>query len=211
MTLEPHPSPEFDQLEEIPKTPGQANSSAKSFFMELFQTLVLAALLYFAIDAVFARVRVLNISMQPTLFEGDIVLVNKLAYKLGEMKTGDVVIFHDPYNREEDFIKRLIGKPGDLVEVKNGDVYVNGQLLEEPYTAADPMYSGSWQVPEDAIFVLGDNRNQSSDSHSWGFVPLEDVVGKALVVYWPLDEVKIVTHHQSDIARASRLNSLQKN
>ncbi|HOV05921.1 MAG TPA: signal peptidase I [Anaerolineaceae bacterium] len=179
--------------------------------MELFQTLVLAALLYFAIDAVFARVRVLNISMQPTLFEGDIVLVNKLAYKLGEMKTGDVVIFHDPYNREEDFIKRLIGKPGDFVEVKNGDVYVNGELLEEPYTAADPMYSGSWQVPEDAIFVLGDNRNQSSDSHSWGFVPLEDVVGKALVVYWPLDEVKIVTHHQSDIASASRLNSLQNN
>lgn len=211
MTLEPHPSPEFDQLEEIPKIPGQANSSAKSFFMELFQTLVLAALLYFAIDAVFARVRVLNISMQPTLFEGDIVLVNKLAYKLGEMKTGDVVIFHDPYNREEDFIKRLIGKPGDFVEVKNGDVYVNGELLEEPYTAADPMYSGSWQVPEDAIFVLGDNRNQSSDSHSWGFVPLEDVVGKALVVYWPLDEVKIVTHHQSDIASASRLNSLQNN
>jgi len=211
MTVEPNPIPEFDQLEEIPKAPNQANSSTKSFFVELFQTLVLAALLYFAIDAVFARVRVLNISMQPTLFEGDIVLVNKLAYKFGEMKTGDVVIFHDPFNQEEDFIKRLIGKPGDLVEVKNGDVYVNGQMLEEPYIAAEPMYGGSWRVPEDAIFVLGDNRNQSSDSHSWGFVPLEDVVGKALVVYWPLDEVKIVTHHQPEIASANRLNSLQKN
>lgn len=198
MTFDPTPSTQYENPEEISDQPVKPVSPGRSFISELLQTLLLAALLYFAIDAVFARVRVLNVSMQPTLYEGNIVLVNKLAYKIGELKTGDVVIFHDPHNRQEDFIKRLIGKPGDQVTVKNGEVYVNGNLLIEPYIASEPVYSGEWQVPDDAIFVLGDNRNQSSDSHSWGFVPLTDVVGKALVVYWPLDEVALVTHHQPD-------------
>jgi signal peptidase I len=205
MTLDPTPSPQYEIPEELASQPVKPASPGKSFFSELLQTLLLAALLYFAIDAVFARVRVLNISMQPTLFEGNIVLVNKLAYKFGDMKTGDVVIFHDPYNRQEDFIKRLIGKPGDQVTVNNGEVYVNGNKLVEPYIASEPAYSGVWQVPEDSIFVLGDNRNQSSDSHSWGFVPLTDVVGKALIVYWPLDEIKLVTHHQP-VSAATNIN-----
>lgn len=166
----------------------------RTAFFDIIQTLVLAALLYFGIDAVFARVKVLNISMQPTFFEGDVLLVNKLAYKLGNMETGDVVIFHNPNDLSEDYIKRLIGKPGDQVDVTAGIVYVNGTPLNEPYIAEIPMYEGSWQVPDDAIFVLGDNRNQSSDSHSWGFVPLEDVVGKALVVYWPPKAITIITH-----------------
>lgn len=207
MTFDPTPTTQYEPLDESVIPPGKPASSAKSFFSELLQTLLLAALLYFAIDAVFARVRVLNISMQPTLVEGNIVLVNKLAYKLGDMKTGDVVIFHDPNSHNEDFIKRLIGKPGDQVIVQNGDVYVNGVPLEEPYIAAEPAYSGNWQVPEDSIFVLGDNRNQSSDSHSWGFVPLGDVVGKALIVYWPLDEVKLVTHHQPDVVAADQITN----
>lgn len=174
--------------------PENKGKQIRAAFFELLQTLVLAVLLYFAIDAVFARVRVLNISMQPTLVEGDVILVNKLAYKLGKMHTGDVVIFHNPNDLTEDYIKRLIGKPGDAVEVSDGVVYVNGVGLDEPYLAETPMYSGTWQVPEDSIFVLGDNRNQSSDSHSWGFVPLEDLVGKALVVYWPFDAMKVLSH-----------------
>ncbi len=202
MTFDVTPSPQYEQPEEMPNTQAPPVSPGKSFLSELLQTLLLAALLYFAIDAVFARVRVLNISMQPTLYEGNIVLVNKLAYKFGDLKTGDVVIFHDPHNRDEDFIKRLVGKPGDLVVVKNGEVYVNGIALEEPYIASEPAYSGTWEVPGDSVFVLVDNRNQSSDSHSWGYVPLADVVGKALIVYWPLDEIKVVTHHQSGTAAA---------
>lgn len=166
----------------------------RAALLEILQTLVLAILLYFAIDAVFARVRVLNISMQPTLVEGNVILVNKLAYKLGKMNTGDVVIFHNPNDLSEDYIKRLIGKPGDQVDVMGGTVYVNGVALNEPYIADKPLYSGTWQVPNDSVFVLGDNRNQSSDSHSWGFVPLDDLVGKALVVYWPLESVKVFSH-----------------
>lgn len=165
----------------------------RSAMLDILQTLLLAALLYFAIDAVFARVRVLNISMQPTLVEGDVILVNKLAYKFGETHTGDVVIFHNPNDLTEDYIKRLIGKPGDQVDVSDGIVSVNGIPLSEPYIAEAPLYDGTWRVPGDAVFVLGDNRNQSSDSHSWGFVPLEDLVGKALVVYWPPEAIKVIS------------------
>lgn len=201
MTFDPTPTP----LEELPaeyQHKEQKNSvSGKPFWVELVQTIVIAVLLYFAIDAVFARVKVLNISMQPTLVEGNIILVNKLAYTFGDMQIGDVVIFHAPNNRSEDFIKRLIGKPGDFVEVRNGQVFVNSVQLDEPYIAAAPDYNGAWMVPEGMIFVLGDNRNQSSDSHVWGFVPIEDVVGKALVIYWPPSMIGLVTHHQPVLPR----------
>jgi len=179
------------QEQVLPAEP-EKKSGFRRALVEILQTLLLAVLLYFAIDAVFARVRVVNISMQPTFVEGDVLLVNKLAYKLGKLHTGDVVIFHNPNDLEEDYIKRLIGKPGDVVRVEGGLVYVNDIPLDEPYIAAPPYYSGEWTVPEGFIFVLGDNRNQSSDSHSWGYVPLEDLVGKALVVYWPIDAVKVI-------------------
>ena len=179
------------QEQTLPAEP-EKKSGFRRALVEILQTLLLAVLLYFAIDAVFARVRVVNISMQPTFVEGDVLLVNKLAYKIGKLHTGDVVIFHNPSDLEEDYIKRLIGKPGDVVRVDGGVVFVNDIPLEEEYIAAPPYYTGEWLVPQGSVFVLGDNRNQSSDSHSWGFVPLEDLVGKALVVYWPLDAVKVI-------------------
>jgi signal peptidase I len=169
-------------------------SPVKTFLIELLQVLVLAAVLYFAIDAVIARVRVENISMEPTLMPGEFLLVNRLAYRMGPIQRGDVVIFHYPLNPKEDFIKRAIGLPGDTVRVENGIVFVNDIKLEEPYISAPPEYSGSWTVPEEAIFVLGDNRNRSLDSHAWGFVPFDLILGKALFVYWPFDEAKTITH-----------------
>jgi len=184
-------SPEEPTLQTEVVEPDKKNVLRSALF-EILQTLLLAVFLYFAIDAVFARVRVVNISMQPTFYEGDVLLVNKLAFKLGKMHTGDVVIFHNPNDLAEDYIKRLIGKPGDIVRVAGGVVYVNDIALDEPYKKEKPNYSGEWQVPMDAVFVLGDNRNMSSDSHSWGFVPLNDLVGKALVVYWPLDAMKLI-------------------
>ena len=182
-----------DQPSIQPEISNQPKKNAlRGVLIEIIQTLLLALVLYFAIDAVFARVRVINISMQPTFYEGDVLLVNKLAYKLGKVHTGDVVIFHNPNFLEEDYIKRLIGKPGDVVKADGGLIYINGIPLDEPYISQPPYYLGEWVVPEDAVFVLGDNRNSSSDSHSWGFVPLEDLVGKALVVYWPFDAAKFI-------------------
>lgn len=181
-----------DNIDDVPQTGQPQKNVIRGVLVEILQTLVLALVLYFAIDAVFARVRVINISMQPTFYEGDVLLVNKLAYKLGTMHTGDVVIFHNPNFLEEDYIKRLIGKPGDTVKAAGGVISVNGIPLDEPYIAQPPNYTGEWVVPPDSIFVLGDNRNNSSDSHSWGFVPTEDLVGKALVIYWPIDAVKVI-------------------
>lgn len=159
--------------------------------LDVFETLVLALVLYFAIDAMVARVRVLNISMQPTLVPGEFVMVNKLAYKFGEIGRGDIVVFH--YDEREDYVKRVIGLPGDEVEVRDGIVYISDVPLIEPYIRENPTYVGKWTVPRGELFVLGDNRNQSSDSHSWGFVPIEEVVGRAIMIYWPPAQARIFT------------------
>jgi signal peptidase I len=191
MSDTPIQTPEI--IDDVQQSGQSQKNVLRGVLIEILQTLVLAVVLYFAIDAVFARVRVINISMQPTFYEGDVLLVNKLAYKLGAMHTGDVVIFHNPNFLEEDYIKRLIGKPGDIVRAEGGVISVNGIPLDEPYIVQPPNYSGEWVVPGGSVFVLGDNRNSSSDSHSWGFVPVEDLVGKALVIYWPIDAAKVIS------------------
>lgn len=182
-TIETPPEPEVQHT----------RSAWISFLLETIQTIVLAVALYFLIDSVVARVRVENISMEPTLMPGEFILVNKLAYRMGEFSRGDIIVFHYPPNPQEDYIKRVIGIPGDEVRIGNQSVLVNGYELEEPYISAEPQYDGTWKVPPGFLFVLGDNRNQSSDSHSWGFVPVENVVGKALVVYWPFSELKLLS------------------
>lgn len=180
-------------VEMVAETP-QKKSKWGSVFLEIFQTVIMALVFYFLIDSFFPRVRVENISMKPTLQPGELLLVNKLSYRLGEPHHGDVIVFHYPGNPSEDYIKRLIGLPGDQIRVDGGLVYINDQPMDEPYISAPPAYKGAWQVPEDSFFVLGDNRNQSSDSHSWGFVPRDNIVGKALIIYWPLDQVKTLYH-----------------
>jgi len=169
------------------------NTSLKTFFrsaLEIAQVLVMALVLYFLIDSVVARVRVQKISMEPTLVPGEILLVNKLAYRFGNIERGDIITFQYPLNTEMDYVKRVIGLPGDEVNVSGGKVFVNGIELEEPYISAPPEYEGTWNVPEDSLFVLGDNRNPSADSHVWGFVPLQNVIGKAFAVYWPPDQIR---------------------
>lgn len=161
---------------------------------EILQTLVMAAVLYFLIDTFIGRVRVENVSMQPTLYADEFLLVNKFAYRWGNVDHGDVVVFHYPLDPTQDYIKRVIGLPGDMVEVKNGTVYVNEIPLKEAYILAPPGYTGTWSVPEGQYFVLGDNRNSSHDSHVFGFIPHDSLVGRALVVYWPLNQFKILSH-----------------
>jgi signal peptidase I len=159
---------------------------------EITQTLLLALILYLAINAVFDRRQVDNISMETTLMPGDLVVVNRLQYKFGPYRTGDIIIFHDPLDVKEDFIKRIIGTPGDTVSIHNGQVSVNGVVLKEDYIYEAPNYDGDWVVPANKLFVLGDNRNQSSDSHIWGYVPFDDVLGRAIFEYWPLNAVKAI-------------------
>jgi len=185
------PTPEMGHPQE---NINQTKSKTARVVLEALQTILLALVLYFLIDSFMARVRVDKISMRPTLEPGQLLLVNKTAYRFGEVQRGDIVVFHYPLNPSEDYIKRVIGVPGDAVLVENGEVFVNGQQLVEDYISEPPAYSGEWLVPEDNYFVLGDNRNQSSDSHRWGFVPEENMLGKAIFVYWPLNEIKTLNH-----------------
>ncbi len=176
----------------VPEAPSRSKLILREL-LEIAQMLALAAVLYFAIDAVLGRVRVQKISMEPTFEAGEILMVNKLAYKLGDYDYGQVITFHYPADPSLDYIKRLIGLPGDIVEVHDGEVWVNGQLLHEPYISEAPAYEGTWIVPAGELFVLGDNRNPSADSHVWGFVPKENVIGKAIAVYWPLNRIQAIT------------------
>jgi signal peptidase I len=171
------------------------------FILDVLETLVLSLVLFLGINAISARIRVESISMQPTLYAGDFVIVNKLAYKIGQPGRGDVIIFHYPPDpNREPYIKRVIGLPGETVRVGNGAVFVNDIPLDEPYISAPPSYNGEWRVPENGLFVLGDNRNSSSDSHSWGIVPLPNVIGKAEVVYWPPSDWQLLNEQTAAAA-----------
>jgi signal peptidase I len=103
-----------------------------------------------------------------------------------------VVVFNYPPNPSEQYIKRLIGLPGNTITIRDGRVSVNGILLDESYIMAPPTYIGTWTVPQDSFFVLGDNRNHSSDSHVWGMVPQNNVVGKAIFIYYPFNQMGII-------------------
>ena len=166
----------------------------KRLVLDILETVVLAVVLYFGINAVSARVRVDGFSMNPTLQNGEYILVNKMAYKTGKPQRGDIVVFMFPMNLEEDLIKRVIGLPGESVTVQDGIVSINGMPINEPYINAAPFYNGEWQVPEGQLFVLGDNRNDSRDSHQWGLLPIENVIGKAVLIYWPPEVWQVINH-----------------
>ena len=165
-----------------------------SFLLDILETLVLSVVLFVSINIISARIRVDGASMEPTLFSGEYVVVSRLSYRLGSPHRGDIIVFHFPRDPKEEYIKRVIGLPGDEVEVRNDTVYINGQPLDESYLKVKTNYIGSWIIPEGQLFVLGDNRNNSSDSHDWGTVPMDYVVGKAVLVYWPPPAWGLIDH-----------------
>jgi signal peptidase I len=188
-------------LSEInPEVPPQPEEESKVHWKplvrDILETLVLSVILFLVINAISARVRVDGFSMLPTLEDGQFVLVSRLAYRFGVFEHGDIIVFNSPVDPDEDLIKRIIGLPGDIIHVENGIVSVNGIPLNESYIAAPPAYSGTWEVQEDQLFVLGDNRNDSSDSHAWGPVAEDEVIGKAILIYWPFTDATIITHEK---------------
>ena len=190
------------ESENYPKLhePQRKRSGFVRFLVDVLETLILSVILFAVINAVSARIRVDGSSMEPTLSSGEYVVVNKLAYKFGTPKIRDVVVFHFPRDPQQEYIKRVIGLPGDRIVISNGRVYVNDKELREEYIAAAPQYEDTWIIPEDAIFVLGDNRNNSSDSHNWGSVPMDYVVGKAVLIYWPPQQWGIIDSPTTAIA-----------
>jgi signal peptidase I len=187
------------------------------FLREILETVVLAVVLFLVINLISARVRVEGFSMVPTLDNGEYVLISRVSYLTGNYQRGDIIVFRPPMypdipfwqrlvglpgfdDQYEDYIKRIIGLPGEMVKIDNGKVYINGVQLVEPYIQAPPDYSNDWTVPAGELFVLGDNRNNSADSHAWGFLPEKNILGKALVVYWPFTDFMIINSHQAVLA-----------
>ena len=147
--------------------------------------------------------RVEGFSMEPTLRTNQYLLVNKVSYMVGEPKRGDVVVLRFPQDPRRDFIKRIVALPGEEVEVRGGVVYVDGRGLDEPYILARPAYPyPKKKVPAGSYFVLGDNRNNSHDSHVWDWLPKEYIIGKAWVSYWPMDAWGTVQHDTVHFAAA---------
>jgi signal peptidase I len=170
-------------------------------FLEFLETLLLAVILFVVINAATARILVQSISMQPNLKEGDLVLVNRLVYKFFRPERGEVIVFQNPLNPDDvPYIKRIIGLPGDAVRIEGGTVYINGQLLSEPYLNTTTQRGGEYIIREGELFVMGDNRNNSSDSRAWGNVAVEQVIGRAEAVYWPPQDWQILNH---SLARAA--------
>jgi signal peptidase I len=140
-------------------------------------------------------VKVEGTSMQPELIDQERIFVNKFVYHFEEIHRGDIVVFWYPKDPSKSFIKRVVGVPGDLVSVRGGRVYINGQLLEERYVPRGYQDSDSYpsvQVKEGYYYVLGDHRNASNDSRSWGLVPRKYIYGKAVFRYWPVEKVGFI-------------------
>ena len=184
----------------------------RAIIRELFETVILALLIFLALQFSVQNFRVEGPSMRPTLEEGEYVLVNKLVYMrfrpqdvasllpfvesddsrdrypIHPPRRGEVIIFEFPRDPTRDFVKRVVGVPGDLVEIENGVTFINGEELSEPYiTQTDRRDMDPVEVEEGTYFVLGDNRRASNDSRDWGTVPAGNIIGRAWVSFGPLD------------------------
>jgi signal peptidase I len=174
----------------------QPKSWARSALREFVETVLFTLLIYFLVrHFLFENYKVVGHSMDLTLHDDQYLVVNKLTYRLHEPQRGDIIVFRDPRNSERKLIKRVIGLPGETLEIQQGQVSVDGEQLAEPYIQAPGRYSiPPTLVPADHYFVLGDNRNNSSDSHNWGALPRDEIIGKAWISYWPPELWQIVPH-----------------
>jgi signal peptidase I len=198
------------------EAPVSAAASIGRGIWELVQILVLALLMVMVIRNFIHNYRIDGISMEPNFHDGQFLIVNRFAYCPGihieipvvnqslfdrtwcvrTPNRGDVVIFQYPRDPSRDFIKRVIGLPGETVEVIGGQVYVDGVLMPEPFGPNPGSYNAApLTVGPDEVYVMGDNRNNSSDSHLWGPLKLENIIGKALVSYWPPSEWAVVPQY----------------
>lgn len=163
-------------------------------FRELLETIIIAVALALLVRGfVVESFLVQGTSMEPTLHHSDRLLVYKLGYRFGEPQVGDVIVFRYPLDPERDFIKRVIAVAGDRIRIQEGTVYVNGEPVDEPFVLRrDSASMPERVVPPGAVFVMGDNRTNSEDSREFGFVDRSLIIGRAVVVYWPPDGLRII-------------------
>lgn len=164
------------------------------FVMDVLETVIFVGSIFIVVYLfIMSPHQVKGASMEPTFDTGDYILTSKISYRLKSPQPGDVIVFKSPKNPDIDFIKRIIGLPGQHIKITNGSIYINGKLLQEDYIAAPTtLFAGGFvkngveeTVPEGYLFVMGDNRPRSSDSREFGFIPMKDVIGKVFFRYFP--------------------------
>ena len=145
----------------------------------------------------------MSTSLSRSFYDGEYILTNKISYRFNEPKQGEVIIFKAPHNESYDYIKRIIGLPGDTIKIKDGKVFINGVLLNESKYLPTDIYTNAGRfikegeeiiIPSEKYFVIGDNRPYSSDSRDWGFVPRKNIIGKAYFCYWPLQKIGLIRY-----------------
>lgn len=174
-----------------------------SFFLDIIQTVVVALSIFVIVYLfLFQPHQVKGNSMYPNFLNGEYLLTDKITYRLQEPKRGEVIVFVAPKNEDYEYIKRIIGLPGESIKIEEGVVFIDGKKLEEKYLPEDvKTRSGSFlkegqtfSIPEeDQYFVIGDNRDHSSDSREWGTVPRENIIGRAWLCYWPFGKLGLVS------------------
>jgi len=193
--------------------PGSPSVKRKSVTREWIESIIIAFVLAMIIRTFLVQAfKIPTGSMRPTLLEGDLILVNKFIYgakipfvdlnlpTVRQPRPGDVVVFIYPENPKKDFIKRLVAIEGETVEIENGTIFINGQpLLDTVFSQRYYYNRGEFGqegkkivVPKNNIFVLGDNSASSQDSRFWGFVPRKNILGKAILIYWPPQRIRII-------------------
>lgn len=172
-----------------------------AFFFDILESIVVALAIFVVVYLFFySPHQVKGASMEPNFHDGEYILTNKYEYRFSDPKRGDVIVFKSPQNPEIDYIKRIIGTPGDTIRLSNNHFFVNDVQLEEQYLDDDLFtYFGSFLkegseivVPEDHYFVVGDNRPRSSDSREWGFIERSAIIGKSQLRYWPFDRFGLI-------------------
>lgn len=172
-----------------------------AIFFDFLESIVVALAIFVVVYFFFYQPhQVKGASMEPNFHDGEYILTNKFLYNFQDPKRGDVIVFKSPQNPEIDFIKRVIGLPGDRVKLSNNKFFINGIEVQEPYLAKEVYtYNGNFLkdgtesvVPKDHYFVSGDNRPRSSDSREWGPIVRDSIIGKSQLRYWPLEKFGVI-------------------
>lgn len=180
-----------DETGDLPRP----RTKRRSVIREIIDIAVLVVVIYTLVNLLSARFIVDGPSMQPNFETGQFVLVNRIGYLMTEPARGDVIVFRSPDASEFDLIKRIIGLPGETINITNQQLFVGNEVLDEPYINAPPRYSGTWTLGPEEYFVLGDNRNNSRDSHNFGPLSRTNIIGQAAIVYWPPESWGLIQSH----------------
>lgn len=181
----------------------QGEQRGAHLLREVLEVGVMTLLLFIFVHLVVQNYYVTGPSMRPTLHTSEYILVNKAEYLLAKPERGDVIVFEYPLDTSVDYVKRVIGIPGDRVTVEaDGQVLVDGVAIKEPYVndLNNPYEPSTWTLKSNQYFVLGDNRGDSSDSRDWGLLPSQDIIGKAVLVYWPFNDAHMLPNWSSVFA-----------